>query len=198
MILMKLLRRPADIIFYPFYRHSIKGEDNIPKTGGFVLAPNHVHWADPVIVVAKVKRYLRVMGKAEIFENKFLNWFFTNAGVFPVRRGAGDQEALGGAVELLINGEGLLLFPEGTRSKTGELGRIKSGAAVVASSAGVPIVPMYIKYEPCRIKIFKKTKILVGEPIETVKTETTEQAIHSAREISKKLKAQLVQLSKEI
>ncbi len=197
MILMKLLRGPAWVLFMPFYRVKIVGHQNIPKTGGFILAPNHVHWADPVVVVIKIKRYLRIMGKAEIFKNKFIGWFFLNAGVFPVDRGSGDEQALNGSVELLKNGEALLMFPEGTRSKTGELGRIKSGTAVIASSAGVPIVPVYIKYHVGRIKFFKKTIITVGEPIEAVMTTTKEEAIQSARQLTKQLKQQIIKLSEE-
>jgi 1-acyl-sn-glycerol-3-phosphate acyltransferase len=86
------------------------------------------------------------MGKAELFKNPIISWFFKKIGAFPVERGKGDTTAIQTAVEAVKNGEALMIFPEGTRSKTGELLRFKSGAGVIASQTEADILPVAINY----------------------------------------------------
>ena len=90
-----------------------------------------------------------------------LGWILKKAGVFAVERGKSDVGAIKRALKCLKSGEKLLLFPEGTRSKTGELGPAKGGAAMLAVRTGVPIVPMYI---PAEKKWFRRTSVVFGTP----------------------------------
>lgn len=159
----------AWLIWHLVFRIRVVGKENLPRDGrGFVLAPNHISAIDPVfVVIARFwgKRML-IMAKEELFEvNPLLSWMFRNVGVFGVERGKGDTGAVEVAVEKVKKGQGLLIFPEGTRSKTGEPGKIKSGAFVVASTAGVDMIPCRIIYRHGRMKLFSGVKVCFGKPI---------------------------------
>ncbi len=86
-------------------------------------------------------------------------------GVVPVHRGKGDTAVVDQAIECVRNGQGLLIFPEGTRSKDGNLGKLKSGAFVVAAQAGVDIVPCRIIYKGGKLKLFGRCTVIFGKPI---------------------------------
>lgn len=130
----------------PFvYRVKVEGTENIPKDKGYILCCNHISFMDPVILIAKVKDQCHFMGKIELFRNPFLSYIFRSLGAFPVDRGKGDTGAVDHAVQLVKDGKVFAIFPEGTRSKTGELGRLKSGAVVIASRTGGDILPCVIK-----------------------------------------------------
>lgn len=134
----------------------IYGKENLPKNGGFILASNHVTDFDPVFMAIKIKRQLNFMAKAELFKNKIVSFVIKNLGAFPVQRGTGDTSAIDRAIETVKRGDVFAIFPEGTRSKDGELKRFKSGAIVVASQTTADVVPtcIYIK----DICLFKKLK----------------------------------------
>lgn len=159
----------AWLIWHLVFRIRVVGKENLPRDGrGFVLAPNHISAIDPVfVVIARFwgKRML-IMAKEELFEvNPLLSWMFRNVGVFGVERGKGDTGAVEVAVEKVKKGQGLLIFPEGTRSKTGEPGKIKSGAFVVASAAGVDMIPCRIIYRHGHMRLFSRVRVCFGEPI---------------------------------
>lgn len=136
-----------------------EGLENVPDEGGFILAANHVNTLDPVFIAVGIKnRQIHYMGKKELFENPFLNWLFTKANAFPVARGRADKEALNYAIRDVKEGNILGIFPEGTRSKTGKMGRAKSGVAVIAKEAKADILPVAF----CSEHNFKKhTKLTV-------------------------------------
>ncbi len=143
------------------------GRENLPM-GGFVLAPNHLHAIDPVyILLARgFAKKMLVMGKDELFRiNPLLNICWDILGAFPVERGAGDRKLLDAAVAEVAKGRGMLIFPEGTRSKDGNLGRLKSGAFVVAWQAGVPLVPCHIRYSAGKPKVFRRIGVVFGKPV---------------------------------
>ncbi len=153
-------------VAWPFFNlfHPGKaiGRENIPE-GPALLCPNHTSLSDPLFVVfaLHLKNRPQVMAKAEVMEIPILGWLLRKAGVFAVERGKSDVGAIKQALKCLKSGEKLLLFPEGTRSKTGELGPAKGGAAMLAVRTGVPIVPMYI---PAKKKWFRRTPVVFGEP----------------------------------
>lgn len=145
------------------------GRENLKKDN-FVLAPNHVNALDPLFVVLArgFAKKMLIMGKGELFEkNIFLDFFLNVAGAFPVHRGSGDKAALEDAIVEVEQGRGLLIFPEGTRSKDGKLGKVKSGAFVVAMQSKSDITPCYIWYK-CggqKIKPFHRVTVIFGKPL---------------------------------
>ena len=124
------------------FRVEVHGTENLPKEGGFIRASNHVTEFDPVLLGIKIKRQLNFMAKIELFRNKLFGAVIKGLGAFPVSRGTGDTSAIDKAIDTVEKGNVLAIFPEGTRSKDGELRRFKSGAIVVAD-----IIPtgIYIK-----------------------------------------------------
>lgn len=153
-------------IVYPFFNlvHPCKAihRERLPE-GGAILCPNHTTISDPLFVVFALglKTKPQVMAKAEFMRIPVLGWLLKQAGVFAVDRGKADVAAVKRALKCLKDGDKLLMFPEGTRSKDGELGEAKTGAAMFAIRTGVPIVPMYI---PAEKRWFRRTPVVFGEP----------------------------------
>ena len=131
------------------FRFRSKGEEHLPREGGFVLSANHHSNIDPWPLGLPLwpDRQLRFMAKSEMYTFPFKP-ILKAAGAFPVRRGMGDEEAIGKAVELAQAGEVVAIFPEGTRRNKGMVKKHQakphSGAARVAIKAGVPLIPAAI------------------------------------------------------
>ena len=128
------------IWFRFFLRWRITGLDNIPP-GGAVLAPNHQSFWDIPLIAMAVPRRVHVMAKEELFRVPVFGTVIRSVLAFPVKRGSPDRSAIRHAIEKLQEGDLVVVFPEGTRSKTGELGPFAPGAALIALKAGVPMVP---------------------------------------------------------
>ena len=122
------------------------GEENIPKTGGAVIAINHtsyVDWAPAALAMCRQHRRMRFMIKAEMQQVKIVNSLIKHSGTIPVDRGAG-ADAYAVAVQRLREGEVVGVYPEATISRSFELKEFKTGAARMAREAGVPIVPLIV------------------------------------------------------
>jgi 1-acyl-sn-glycerol-3-phosphate acyltransferase len=117
------------------------GTENIPETGGVILAPNHISLVDPPAVGCKLKRPVRYMAKEELFKVPILGPWMRAAGTFPVRRGSADRKAIRHAIDLLQSGEVVCIFPEGTRSPDGKLQEPELGIGLIALKSRAPIVP---------------------------------------------------------
>ncbi len=145
--------------------------DKIPQNGRAVICCNHTSaWDAVMLAVCCKNRQICFMAKKELFNNKILGYLFYKAGSFPVDRDGNDFGAIKKAQNVLKN-EGLLcIFPEGTRSKTGEIQQGKAGAALIAVGTKSPIVPISI-YREGNAKLFSKTTIRCGDviPYETLK-----------------------------
>lgn len=152
-------------IFMLLYRIKVTGRENIPK-GAAMLCANHTSMLDPVLIAVGItpKHKLNFMSKKEIFENKLLGAFFRAVGAFPVDRDAADLATIRTSISILKNGGKLLIFPEGTRMKGArmEASEVKTGVAMIAMRADVPIVPIYLSSEQ---KMFHKTVVSIGKPI---------------------------------
>ena len=122
--------------------------DEIPREGPVILAANHVSNGDAVILGAwltkQLGRRIHWLGKKEMFGWPIVGWMARNGGVHPVDRSAADIEAFRTAERVLTEGHVLMIFPEGTRSPTGELQKPKDGLAMLALRSGAPIVPIGI------------------------------------------------------
>ncbi|MCL2799580.1 MAG: 1-acyl-sn-glycerol-3-phosphate acyltransferase [Endomicrobia bacterium] len=152
------------IMFALFYRREISGAENIPQNSGAIIAPNHISWLDPPLTGAAMKRPLYFMAKKELFDIPVFGWAISQTNAFPVKRGVQDMAAMRNAFSLLESGKLLLMFPEGTRSKDGHIGKARAGAGMVACNARVPLVPVKIENTDKMLK-FKKIKIKFGKPI---------------------------------
>lgn len=151
-------------IFKIIFNLSFEGVENIPENGTFIIASNHRTYFDPVFLALKVKRRCAYMAKAELFEEKPLfACLIRTLGAFPVVRGKGDTAVIDQAVEKLTD-RNLVIFPEGTRSKDGKVGRGKTGVALIAARAGVSVLPVGIAYEG-KLSFRKKVVIRYGRPI---------------------------------
>lgn len=158
------------VILYPFirlfFRIKITGSENIPHNRGYILCANHVSVADVFALAVAFKCHIRYMGKEELFKNPVLGFFFRALGAFAVKRGTGDTKAIEEACEILKNGGVFGIFPEGTRSKNGEIGKMKSGAALIAAKTQADVLPVSIKYSTVKPRIFCKVQINIGKLIE--------------------------------
>lgn len=153
----------ANVGFRLLYRVDIKGLENIPNEGGVVLCSNHIHALDSVLYVTRIKRMVYAMGKEELFNTKFKNWFMRSMGVFPVKRDSvASEEAIKTAIDHLNDGDILMIFPEGTRNGLEKGVKPKKGVSLIALKAKVPIIPMAMEGS---FKPFTKIKIRIGNPI---------------------------------
>ena len=132
------------------FRTTILNVGNIPKEkGGFIVASNHQKYDDPPMIAAIFRGRFSFMAKSELFEkNKLFAWLIKRCGAYPVVRGGNDTGAIDRAVKDIRLKRIFVIFPEGTRSKTGALGRGKSGVAIIAGQSGAPVVPVCIMYAP--------------------------------------------------
>jgi len=152
-----------------FCRLKIEGAENVPRQGGVIVAANHVGAADPPFIGTCVNREFHFLAKKELFKNFFLRTLIENLNSIPVDRGVLDKGTLLAAEGALEKGYGLILFPEGTRSKNGELGKGKPGVGYLARRAMVPIVPAFIENSRGFITLlFKRKRLSVrfGVPLE--------------------------------
>lgn len=124
----------------------VRGKDNVPRNEGAILCANHISYLDPPVLGASVTpRRTYFMAKRELFEVPILGGLIRKCYAFPVDRDHFDREAIRNAIELLQNGEFVVVFPEGQRSPDGSLQPANTGPAMMASKAGVPILPIAIK-----------------------------------------------------
>ncbi len=121
------------------------GLENVPKQGPLVLAPNHFSQMDHFFVGVYLRRKIRFMAKSQLFGPPVLTYIYKHGGVFPVRRGHHDEEAFETARRLLDQGEMLLVYAEGGRSRSQQLGQPKPGIGRIALESGAPIVPVAIQ-----------------------------------------------------
>jgi len=130
-------------------RVTIEGPiDRIPRDGPVILAANHISNGDAVIIgswlTKSLGRRIHWLGKKEMFDWPLVGWIARNGGVHPVDRAAADVDAFRMAERILAEGHVLMVFPEGTRSPTGELQTPKDGLAMLALRSGAPVVPIGI------------------------------------------------------
>ena len=142
--------------------------DNLLYRENFIIASNHISYADPPLVGCVVKREIWFMAKIELFRNRFLGWLIRKYHAFPVKRGAADRKSIKVIFDKLADGYSVLLFPEGTRSRTGEIGKLKSGLGFIAMNTGKGIVPVFIKGAGTLVKCMmrrEKLEVRIGRPI---------------------------------
>ncbi|WP_127761190.1 lysophospholipid acyltransferase family protein [Peribacillus asahii] len=163
MNLYRFARNVVKIILTPIFRIQTVGRESFPKDGGVLICANHIDNLDPPVVGITSPRDIHFMAKEELFHAPILKQLLPNINAFPVKRGLSDKGALKMGLKILKDGEVLGLFPEGTRSKTGELGKGLAGAGFFALRTNAVVVPCAIigPYKP-----FRKLKVVYGKPVD--------------------------------
>ena len=128
-----------------YWRLSRIGREHVPTEGPVIFVSNHRSFIDPFIVGLCNRRPVYYVAKEELFKNKYLGWFLSSLGAFPVRRGAADGDMIETAKAILERGDPVLIFPEGTRTRPGALGKPKRGVGRLALETGATVVPVAIK-----------------------------------------------------
>ena len=152
------------MMFLFIFRCKSEGKENIPENTGVIISPNHISFFDPPLTGCFMDKDLHFMAKQELFDVPVLGFLIKRTNAFPVKRGMQDMSAFRNAFSLLENNKALLMFPEGTRSKDGNIGKARAGVGMVSCIAQVPIVPVKIT-NTNKIKKFKKITIIYGKPI---------------------------------
>lgn len=123
-------------------RVKVEGKENFPPEGAVILAGNHMGLWDPVLAAAFIDRQIHYMAKEELFDHVLIARFLRALNAFPVKRGSPDRKAMKKALEILDEQKVLGIFPEGTRSKTGELSKPQHGIAMLVLKGKAPVVPV--------------------------------------------------------
>jgi len=148
-MVLNLVKFVMRIYFRLFHDFKVEGLENIPKTGALLIAGNHLSNADPPAIgaFAGLVRDSRFVAKKELFAIPVVGWFFRHCNYISVDRARqiGDFGALKEVVSALENNESVVMFPEGTRSKTGKPQKPKSGIGFLVYKTGVPVLPVKIE-----------------------------------------------------
>ena len=132
------------ILLFLLTRCQVKGRENIPRQGPLLIVSNHLSLADPPLLYLTVDRKMMFMAKNQLFRLRLIGYLVRSFGGFPVHRGQLDRQALRQAYQVLANGLALVVFPEGMRSRRGQLQPAFFGVALIASRSGAPILPVGI------------------------------------------------------
>ena len=184
-------------IFRFLFRGQIVGISNLPKAGGVVVVSNHGSHLDPPILGHALGRPVAFMAKSELFRVPLLSFIISACGAYPVKRGAGDREALRIASNRLIEGWATGVFLDGTRQENGRVNNPKSGAAFLAARTGCPILPVAIvnshrafpkgSFLPRFVSIHLK----VGELINPPSTRKREDLLSTTKEVQLSINSML-------
>jgi 1-acyl-sn-glycerol-3-phosphate acyltransferase len=177
----ELVRVLTSLYGYTFLRARAISTENVPGKGAVILAPNHFSFMDHFLMGCFIRRKVRFMAKSQLFKGP-MQFIYTHGGVFPVRRGARDEETFITAEQILGRGGAVAMYCEGGRSRTGKVGeQAKRGIGRLALETGAPVVPIAI-YGSSRIRNWKRLQfptvtIQYGEAIgwERIENPTREQ-----------------------
>jgi 1-acyl-sn-glycerol-3-phosphate acyltransferase len=188
-----LVRLVLTPILMVFYRARCIDSDKVPLEGQAVITPNHFSFFDHFFVAVYLRRKVHFMAKSQLFKRP-MQFIFTHGGVFPVLRGRRDAEAFKTAHTVLDRGGLVVMYAEGGRSRSGELGEAKPGIGRIALESGAPIVPTAIagsaEVRNWKRLRFPKVTVQYGDPIrfERVENPTREQAQAAADVIFESVK----------
>ncbi|AET66824.1 1-acyl-sn-glycerol-3-phosphate acyltransferase [Desulfosporosinus orientis DSM 765] len=144
----------------------VRGVENMPASGPVILAINHVSIWDPVVAGCSVPRKVSFMAKEELFSLPLLGRLFTKLGAFPVKRGHGDMNAIRQSLAILKEGGVLGLFPEGTRSKSGEIQKGLPGMVLLMEKSQASVVPVKVRgTKRMFTKGWGKITVAIGKPL---------------------------------
>ncbi len=185
------------VLFKVFFRLTVHGRENIPAAGGFIFASNHLSYLDPPVLAAVSPRKVAFMARHDLFRNRFFAAVIRSGNAFPVKRDSADLSAIKEAIKRVHKGEGLVLFPEGTRQKAGSQADPKKGIGFLAQKLDCPVIPVFIrgtdKVLPKGSKFFHlaKIEVFVGAQVPVVKGQSYDE---TAQGIMDAIRAQNIQV----
>lgn len=166
-----IARNVLRLLFKICFRFRISGSENCPKAGPLIIALNHASFLDPLIAGVAAPRPLNFMARHSLFRNKIFSRILMSVNAFPLRREGADLGAMRAAIDKLRQGKAVLIFPEGTRSRDGNLGAPRAGIGLLAVMSGADILPCYIKGsidalpKGAIFPRFKKISVCIGKPV---------------------------------
>ena len=181
-------------VYKLFYNFHIEGTENIPQDRALVMASNHRSYADPVILTMPMKKPVTYMAKEELFKNRLFGWFITKLGAFPVKRGSGDMQIIEDSVAILNSGRHLVIFPEGTRSKDGKVGKGKTGVALIAAKSGADVLPCGIVFEGEKLHFRSKLTLRFGKVIPADEIAVEDASPKALKEVKKRIMGAITEL----
>jgi 1-acyl-sn-glycerol-3-phosphate acyltransferase len=146
--------------------------ENVPASGGVLLVANHQSYLDPVLVAVHLKRPVSFMARSSLFGNRYFGAFLRMLHAFPVRRGEGDIGAMKETLRRLEEGHVMNIYPEGTRTLTGDIKPLEKGVALLIRKAKAAVVPVAIDGSfgawPKGRRLFHShpIRVLYGKPME--------------------------------
>ncbi len=143
-MLYEILKPLVVLLMRAWFGLRVRGAEHIPSSGPALIVSNHQSILDPPVIGGAARRQIYFLAKAELFRIPLVGWLFRALHARPVRREGSDPRALRTAALLLEEGKALLVFPEGTRSLDGRLGKGKPGVGMLAVTSGAPVVPAYV------------------------------------------------------
>ncbi|MEX2216759.1 MAG: lysophospholipid acyltransferase family protein [Phycisphaeraceae bacterium] len=172
-----MVRFPFWVAFKLFYFLSVSRRDLLPREGPTLIVANHESFLDPVIIgLSTGLRPMHSLARSTLYHNFFFGWMIRSVNAIPVERGTADIGSMRRCIEVLQQGKLLALFPEGTRSETGDIAPFKPGVLLLIKRAKPKVVPMAItgslRAWPKGKKIprlFKRVRAKFGEPIDADK-----------------------------
>ncbi|HHY81253.1 MAG TPA: 1-acyl-sn-glycerol-3-phosphate acyltransferase [Clostridiales bacterium] len=147
------------LLFFP----KITGKENLPKEGSVIIYSNHTSFLDPILLGCVLPRRIYFMAKQELFRFPPLAYIIRALGAFPVKRGTADITAIKKALQTLKEGKVFGIFPEGTRSKSGDLKDFNHGIAAIAQKSRAITIPVIIKGN---YKVFRQVRVIIGKPLD--------------------------------
>jgi 1-acyl-sn-glycerol-3-phosphate acyltransferase len=170
----------AQLIFSVLFGIRAYGQRNVPRTGAVILASSHQSYLDPVIVGVGLERPIHFMARETLFRNALFRRLIGSLNAFPVERNSADLGAMHEALRRLRDGSLLLLFPEGTRTRDGNVGRLHPGLTILAMRSEAAVVPVSIEGAfrcwPRGRKIFRpgRIRVMFGRPMRVSSTKREE------------------------
>jgi len=162
-VMYRFLRLLAKVIV-ALMRTRVRGRENLSFEGSAIIISNHLQLRDPPILIALFKRKIHFIAKVELFRNPFLRFILTSIGTFPVKRGMSDIKAVRRSLDVLRAGGVLGIFPEGKRSRTGEMQEFEPGVAMFALKTGAKVIPVAIHEHYTYFR--RPPRVTIGEPLD--------------------------------
>jgi len=193
-MLYAVIRVISKGLLYVLFNWSVQGREHLPSRGGVLLCCNHVHALDPFLLGCGLGRAVSFMAKAELFRWRPIGWLVRHLGAFPVDRGRPDRGAVRAALGVLAAGGIVGLFPEGRRSRTGQLGKAESGAGMLALKTDARVVPAAIAG---RYGFRSRLVVLLGPPVDVADVSPHASQAERRRAASEVIMTRIAELREE-